>query len=95
MEYLEGCNTAIRRVARKVGLYGLEMVLPWGHYFRTGGLVYDRTTICIEIHRGIYESTRNNKTAINSISFSNRWSNGKNQPRDRNVSMALCQLPIR
>jgi len=31
----------MRRVARKVGLYGLEVVLLQGRYFRTGSLVYD------------------------------------------------------
>jgi len=27
-EYPKGCSTAIRHVARKVGLYDLEVVLP-------------------------------------------------------------------
>jgi len=31
----------MRCVARKVGLYDLEVVSPWGHYFWTGGLAYD------------------------------------------------------
>jgi len=41
MEYLEGYSTTMRCVARKVGLYGPEMVSPWEHYFQTGKLVYD------------------------------------------------------
>ena len=41
MEYLESCSTTMRRVARKAGLYGLEVVLLQGRYFQTGGLVYD------------------------------------------------------
>jgi len=35
----------MRHVAKKVGLYDLEMVSPWGCYFRTGGLAYDRLTM--------------------------------------------------
>jgi len=35
----------MRRVAKKVGLYDLEMVSPWRCYFRTGGLAYDRLTM--------------------------------------------------
>jgi len=42
MEYLEGCSTAMRCVVRKVDLYGSEVVSPWGHYFWTGELVYDK-----------------------------------------------------
>jgi len=47
MEYLDGCSTAIRRVARKVatiedGLVSfLEMTSPWECNFWTGGLAYD------------------------------------------------------
>ena len=41
MEYLDGCSTAMRRVARKVGLYDLEVVSLQKCYFRTGGLTYD------------------------------------------------------
>jgi len=41
MEYLDGCSTAIKYVVRKVGLYDLEVVSSWGHYFWTGGLAYD------------------------------------------------------
>jgi len=41
MEYPDGCSTAMTYVAKKVGLYDLEVVSPWKHYFRTGGLVYD------------------------------------------------------
>jgi len=32
----------MRHVARKVGLYDLEVVLPWGCYFWTDGLAYNR-----------------------------------------------------
>ena len=51
MEYLDGCSTAMRCVARKVGerwlpwkagLYDLEVVPPQGHYFWTGRLIYDK-----------------------------------------------------
>ena len=52
-------------------------------------------TVCIEIHGGIHKSTGNEKTTINSILPSNRWSNQKNQSRDRNVFMILCELPTR
>jgi len=45
MEYPDGCSTAIRCVARKMGLYDLEVVSPQGHYFWTGGLVYDTCII--------------------------------------------------
>jgi len=41
MEYLEGCSTAIRCVARKMGLYDLKVVSPQRCYFWTGGLAYD------------------------------------------------------
>ena len=41
MEYPEGNSTAMRCVARKVGLYGSEVVSLRGRFFRTGGLVYD------------------------------------------------------
>jgi len=34
MEYPEGCSTTMRHVARKVGLYGSEVVSPWGCYSR-------------------------------------------------------------
>jgi len=27
----------------KADLYDLEVVSPWGHYFWTGGLAYDRS----------------------------------------------------
>ena len=47
MEYLDGCSTIIRCVARKVGLYVLEMILPWGCYFRMGGLTYDSLTLSL------------------------------------------------
>jgi len=45
MEYLDGCNTTIRRVARKVGLYDSEVVSPQGRYFQTGRLAYDIFTL--------------------------------------------------
>jgi len=41
MEYLKDCSTTIRCVARKVGLYVLEMISLWGCNFWTGGLAYD------------------------------------------------------
>ena len=41
MEYLEGRTTTMRHVVRKVGLYDLKVVSPWGHYFQTGGPAYD------------------------------------------------------
>jgi len=41
MEYLEVCSTAIRCVARKVGLYVLEVTPPWKCSFWTSGLAYD------------------------------------------------------
>ena len=41
MEYLEGCSTAIRCVVRKVGLYNLEFISPWGCNFWVGGIEYD------------------------------------------------------
>jgi len=41
MEYLEGCSTTIRCVARKVGLYILEMISLQGCNFWMGGLAYD------------------------------------------------------
>ena len=41
MEYPDGCSTAMRHVARKVGLYNLEVVSLWGRYFQTCGLAYD------------------------------------------------------
>ena len=52
-----------------------------------------RTAIYIKIHGIIHKSTGNKETTIDSIPSSNRWSNGKNQSRDRNVSMTLCELP--
>ena len=50
MEYPDSCSTAMRHIARKVGerwllwkvgLYDLEVVPPWEHYFQTGELAYD------------------------------------------------------
>jgi len=41
MEYLDGCSTAIRYVARKVGLYDLKVVSLQEHYFWTGRLAYN------------------------------------------------------
>jgi len=46
MEYPDGCSTAMRCVARKVGLYGLEMVSLQGCYFWTDGLTHDSTSNC-------------------------------------------------
>jgi len=50
-----------------------------------------KTAICIKIHRRIHESTGNKKTTIDGISFSNRWSNRKDKPGDRNIPMTLCE----
>jgi len=36
----------------KAGLYGLEMVLPQGRYFQTGGLVYDIQSVYL-IYAGL------------------------------------------
>ena len=47
MEYPEGCSTAMRCVTRKVGLYGSEVVSPWGCCFQTGGLVYDKEPLLL------------------------------------------------
>ena len=44
MEYLDGYSTAIRCVARKVGLYVLEMISLQRCYFQMGGLAYDTLT---------------------------------------------------
>ena len=52
-----------------------------------------RTTIHIQVHRRVYQSTRNQVTIIDSVSFSNRWSNKKDKPRDRNIFMTLHELP--
>jgi len=41
MEYPEGCSTAIRHVARKAGLYNLEMISPQRCNFQMDGLAYD------------------------------------------------------
>jgi len=41
MEYPNGYSTAIRHVARKVGLYNLEMISLWGYNFQIGRLAYD------------------------------------------------------
>ena len=41
MEYLDGCSTTIRHVARKVGLYVLEVTSLWECSFQTGRLTYD------------------------------------------------------
>ena len=54
-----------------------------------------RTAIHIKIHRRIYQSTRNQETIINGIPSSNRWSNRKDKPGDRNILMALCELLTR
>jgi len=54
-----------------------------------------RTTICIEVYRRVYKGARNKETTIDGIPSPNRWSNGKNKPGDRNISMTLCELPTR
>ena len=41
MEYLDDCSTTIRHVARKAGLYVLEVTSSWGCSFQTSGLAYD------------------------------------------------------
>jgi len=41
MKYPDGCSTTGRRVARKVGLYNLEMISLWECMFWMGGLAYD------------------------------------------------------
>jgi len=46
MEYPDGYSTAMRCVARKVGLYGLEIVSLQGRYFWTDGLAHDSTSNC-------------------------------------------------
>ena len=40
-EYPDGCNTTIRCVVRKVGLYDLEMISLQGCNFQTDRLAYD------------------------------------------------------
>ena len=34
------------RPSWKAGLYDLEVVLLWGHYFQMGGLAYDNEIEC-------------------------------------------------
>ena len=46
MEYPESCSTTIRCVVRKMGLYDLEIILPWECNFWMGGLAYDN---CVEL----------------------------------------------
>ena len=41
----------------------------------------------------IHKSTGDKETTIDGIPSTNRWSNGKNQSRDRNVSATLRELP--
>ena len=45
MEYPKGRSTAMRHVARKVGLYDLKVVSPRGRYFQTGGPAYDKLQV--------------------------------------------------
>jgi len=45
MEYSDGCSTTIRYVARKVGLYVLEMILLQGYNLQMGGLAYDSVSL--------------------------------------------------
>jgi len=54
-----------------------------------------RTTIYIKVYGEIYKDTGNEKATINGIPFSNRWSNRKDKPGDRNIPMTLCELPTR
>ena len=52
MEYLDSCSITGRCVARKVGLYNLEMISPQGCNFQMGGLAYDKMltrSITVEI----------------------------------------------
>jgi len=41
MEYPDGCSTAVRYVARKVGLYNWKMILLWRCNFWIGELAYN------------------------------------------------------
>jgi len=43
MEYPDGCSISMRYVARKVGLYVLEVTPPQGCSFQMSGLAYDIT----------------------------------------------------
>ena len=45
MEYLDGCSTAIRHVARKVSLYNLKLILLQGCHFQVSGLAYDNISL--------------------------------------------------
>ena len=49
-------------------------------------------TIYIKIHKRIHKSTGDKETTINGIPSSNRWSNRKDQPGDRNIPATLCEL---
>ena len=49
----------------------------------------------ISHQRGIHNSARDKETTIDSIPSSNRWSNGKNKPRDRNILITLHELLTR
>jgi len=40
-EYLDGCSTAMRCVARKVSLYVLKVTPPWRCSFQMSELAYD------------------------------------------------------
>ena len=51
-----------------------------------------RTTICIEIHGGTHKGIGNEEITIDGIPSPNKWSNRKNQSRNKNVSMTLCEL---
>jgi len=54
-----------------------------------------RITIHIKVYRRIHKSAEDKEITINGIPFSNRWSNGKDKPGDRNIFTALCELPTR
>jgi len=51
--------------------------------------------IHIKVHGEIHKSARDKETTIDGISSSNRWSNRKNKPRNRNILMTLHKLPTR
>jgi len=53
MEYPDGCSTAMRYVARKVGLYVLEVTPLQGCSFWTSGLTYD--TNFLHVSRRIFD----------------------------------------
>ena len=58
MEYPDSCSTTIRRVVRKAGLYNLEMILPQGCDFQTGGIAYDNIKHIVIITDSLYTAKR-------------------------------------